>query len=61
MRTKTIAFALLAVAVLGCDAGKKPYEMAAAAEQRHELRAAMEGYDSVCITAPNSALCRPAP
>ncbi len=60
MRTKTIAFALLAVAVLGCDAGKKPYEMAAAAEQRHELRAAMEGYDSVCITAPNSALCAPA-
>lgn len=47
------------VLVVGCDAGKAPYNEGVALEEKGQLAEAAEKYDAVCRRAPDSKMCPP--
>jgi len=47
------------VLVVGCDAGKAPYNEGVALEEKGQLAEAAEKYDAVCRRAPDSKMCAP--
>jgi hypothetical protein len=55
-----LLFALVAaLSLLGCDAGKEPYNQGVALEEQGKLVEAAAQYDAVCRRAPDSKLCAP--
>jgi len=47
------------VLLVGCDAGKAPYNEGVALEEKGQLAEAAEKYDAVCRRAPDSKMCPP--